>query len=308
MSPTIEEIRSRERALDTWSSPLYPAVFFIGFALEWGLWVDAPFMRLGWIAVLALSLVVASTPWIGSVRHREASAAARRHPARFALLLPALLLHLGAFTLYGPDRRAGSGDSTVTVNQVLMALLDGERMPALLVPAAERTEYEVRFLLRLGADPNAADADGRYPLDVARDPGVLTLLLDRGGRAHSASVAVILLTMARAGEAGILRRLLAVGVHPDLTLSEMEGYGAAHEAAYMDHAEALRVLLEGGADPGRRTARGETVADYARRGQAESVLAVLAEFEAESPRGRRAPVPQTALRPGVEGTSAGARP
>jgi hypothetical protein len=83
--------------------------FLVAMPLEWWLWKDAPFVQLGWQVVLGLSIVVAAVPWIGSVAHPADSAALRRHPARFAFVLPALALHLAIFALYGPYWRSGAG-------------------------------------------------------------------------------------------------------------------------------------------------------------------------------------------------------
>ena len=100
--PTLEDQRERDRIAGSWNSPLYPLVFVVAFAIELALWWQAPFMQLGWQLVLALTVVLASVPWIGSVSHRENSAALRRHGVRFAFLVPALLLHAGWRTSTGP--------------------------------------------------------------------------------------------------------------------------------------------------------------------------------------------------------------
>lgn len=282
--PTLEDQRQYDRFSGSWKSPWYPVVFAVAFGIELALWWRAPFMRIGWQAALALTVVFASVPWIGSVSHRADSAALRRHVARFAFLVPAVLLHAGMALLYGPYWRSGPGDSSVSVNGILRALRDPERMSLLMTEAAARTadaRRDLGFFLRLGADPNRPAADGRYPLDAARSAGAVDALLTGGARKHSRAIATPLRLLAGEGDADTLRRLLAAGVPPDtLEPDDRDGFTAAHEAAYGDHAEALRALLAAGADPARRDRWGRDVADNARRGRSDASLAVLAEHAA----------------------------
>jgi hypothetical protein len=176
--PTLEDSNERDRIAGSWSSPVYPLVFFlVAMPLEWWLWKDAPFMQLGWQVVLGLSIVVAAVPWIGSVAHPADSAALRRHPARFAFVLPALALHLAIFALYGPYWRSGAGDGSVTIHRLVTALREPAQMSTLLVEAVARTGEDpsevlrdIALLRRLGADVNAPAPDGRYPLDAAARP------------------------------------------------------------------------------------------------------------------------------------------
>ncbi len=284
--PTMEDRGECERIAGSWQSPWYPVVFAVGFALELALWWRAPFMQVGWQVGLALTVVLASVPWIGSVAHREESAGLRRLGARFAFVVPAVLLHAGMALLYGPFWRSGPGDGSVTVNRVLLALRDPGRMSVLLVEAGARpadARRDLGFFLRLGADPNRPAADGRYPLDAARSAGAVDALLAGGARRHSPLIAVTLRLLAGENDTETLRRLLAAGVPPDtLEPEDRDGFTAAHEAAYGNHAEALRALLAAGADPSRRDRWGRDVADSARRGNSAEALAVLAERSAGS--------------------------
>lgn len=287
---SIESQAERQRERDAWSSPWYPALFFlVAMPIEIWCWWKAPFMQLGWQVVLGLTIVIAAVPWIGSRQHRADSETLRRHPARFGFLLPALLLHAGMAALYGPYWNAGreAGDGSITINRLLGALLDRQAMATMLVDAAARPDdrsLEIAFLLRLGADANAADARGRHPLDVVADGTSLDRLLDTGAVRHSAAIGRTLIVLAREGDTARLVRLLALGVDADATDPDGDaGYTAAHEAAYSGHAETLRALLAAGADPDRRDAHGKTVTD--RAGDDPDLLAVLAEFD------RRAPVP-----------------
>lgn len=175
---------------------MYPLVFFlVAMPLEWWLWKDAPFMQLGWQVVFGLSIVVAAVPWIGSVAHPADSAALRRHPARFAFVLPALAFHLAIFALYGPYWRSGAGDGSVTIHRLVIALREPAQMSTLLVEVVARTGddpsevlRDIALLRRLGADVNAPAPDGRYPLDAAARPEALAALLDSGARRHSDQV------------------------------------------------------------------------------------------------------------------------
>ena len=284
--PTLEEQRARERVLRSWSSPWYPVIFAVAFGLELGLWWRAPFMQVGWQAALALTVVAASVPWIGSVRHRDDSNALRRHGARFAFLVPALLLHAGMAGLYGPYWRSGPGDGSVGVNRILFALRDPEQMSRLMVEAAARpadAERDLGFFLRLGGDANRPVADGHHPLDAARSAAAADALIAAGAREHSPAIAAPLRLLASEGEAETLRRLLAVGVDPDtLEPDDRDGFTAVHEAAYGNQPDALRVLLAAGADPSRRDRWGRDAADNARRGESEEALAVLTEYASAS--------------------------
>jgi len=282
---SLEAQAELQRERDAWSSPWYPALFFlVAMPIELWCWWEAPYMQFGWQVVLGLTIVVAVVPWIGSRQHRGDSEALRRHPARFGFLLPALLLHAGMFALYGPYWRSGAADGSINVNRLLVGLVDAAAMSELLGPAAEREPREVAFLLRLGADPNGRDASGRHPLDRAMTAQTVDLLLAHGARAHSAAIHRTLNLMAHDASAETLSRLLAAGVDADATdPASDDGYTAAHEAAYGDHAAALRVLLSVGADVQRRDRWGRNVLDHARRGESAAALAVLAEFDHRVP-------------------------
>ncbi|MFJ8106403.1 ankyrin repeat domain-containing protein [Streptomyces sp. NPDC096132] len=120
-----------------------------------------------------------------------------------------------------------------------------------LVGAATCDEAEeVDRLLRAGADPAAADADGTTPL-------------------YAACVQ---------GSADIARSLLAAGAPPD---AESAGPGAEGTplcaAACWGHTETVRVLLAHGADPGLREDHGTgwTPLRWAEAGPHPQTAAVL---------------------------------
>ncbi|MFI7499659.1 ankyrin repeat domain-containing protein [Streptomyces sp. NPDC049687] len=120
-----------------------------------------------------------------------------------------------------------------------------------LVAAATFDEgRRVERLLRAGADPAAADADGTTPLYAACVQGAV----------------------------GIARRLLAAGAPPD---AESAGPGADGTplcaAACWGHTETVRALLAHGADPGLREDHGAgwTPLRWAEAGPHPQTVAVL---------------------------------
>ena len=301
--PTLEDSNERDRIAGSWSSPVYPLVFFlVAMPLEWWPWKDAPFMQLGWQVVLGLSIVVAAVPWIGSVAHPADSAALRRHPARFAFVLPALALHLAIFALYGPYWRSGAGDGSVTIHRLVTALREPAQMSTLLVEAVARTGEDpsevlrdIALLRRLGADVNAPAPDGRYPLDAAARPEALAALLDSGARRHSDQVSAQLRRLVDADDLATLGRLLALGVDPDLVEStEPSGVTALQWAARWEHVEAFDALLAAGARLDRTDRHGRTALDHAHNGGSTAVLERIAQHQgqAQAQAQAQAPAPE----------------
>ncbi len=84
-------------------------------------------------------------------------------------------------------------------------------------------------LLRLGADPNATDSDGRTALMIAAEWG---------------------------GHADTVAALLEGGAAVDAVARD--GWTALMRAAYSGKAECARLLLEAGADASLRATRGES--------------------------------------------------
>ena len=287
---TQQEQREFDRIRGSWSSPWYPALFFlVAMPIEFGWWWKAPFMQFGWQVLLGLTVVVAAVPWIGSRGHAEDSAALRRHPARFAFLLPMLLLHGGMIALYGPYWRSGPGDGSVTVNRLLKAMVEPAMMANLFVDAVARSNEEdasvnlrdIGLLRRLGADVNAPADDGRFPLDVASEPEVFAALVDAGARAHSDQIASLLHSAIGAEDATMVAQLLALGIDPDLLRpDDASRISAAQFAARWGYVKALDTLLAAGASLEHRDAQGRSVLDHATNGADEAILAVIAHHEA----------------------------
>jgi ankyrin repeat protein len=78
---------------------------------------------------------------------------------------------------------------------------------------------------------------------------------------------------AAARDAEAMRQLLEAGADPDSP--QRGGIVALHAAAQCDDVDTTRVLLEHGADPGRRADDGRDAAAFARDAGAERALALL---------------------------------
>lgn len=289
---TMEEQQEFDRIRGSWSSPWYPVLFFlVAMPIEVAWWWKAPFMQFGWQILLGLTIVVAAVPWIGSRGHAADSAALRQHPARFAFLVPMLVLHGGMIALYGPYWRSGPGEGSVTVNRLLKAMVEPATMANLFVAAVSRSNEndasvnlrDIGLLRRLGADVNAPADDGRFPLDVADQSEVFAALLDAGARAHSDHIASLLHRAIDAEDATMLARLLALGVAPDLLRpDDASRISAAQFAARWGYVEALETLLAAGASLAHRDAQGRSVRDHATNGGDADILAVIARHEARA--------------------------
>lgn len=164
-------------------------------------------------------------------------------------------------------------------SQILAALL--ARTPELDVFEAAATGNVERVRSLLDRDPalaNAFAADGFTPLGLAaffRHAAVARLLLDRGADPRIAAknkLAVTPLHSAVATDAApvdisILRMLLDAGA--PVNVPHLGGGTPLHTAAFVGDAEVVRLLLERGCDPSRRTDEGKTAVDIAReRGHA----------------------------------------
>jgi len=115
--------------------------------------------------------------------------------------------------------------------------------------ALERRTASVEPLLRLGADPNAADEHGRTPLESAiegRDPGIVRLLLAAGAHPGPAPGREPPLVLAALGSSDVaLRALLDAGASPDAPGEG--GRTALHVAAGRCDAETVQLLIGAGA-------------------------------------------------------------
>jgi ankyrin repeat protein len=130
----------------------------------------------------------------------------------------------------------------------------GKDITTRLVAAAEAGNLDVvRALLDAGANPDTPDADDNGSLEAASLEGhesVVRLLLDRGADPNWADpheFRTPLMAAAARGHAGVIRLLVACGARVD----ESDDYGetALCCAASAGRVDAVRALLEAGADP-----------------------------------------------------------
>jgi ankyrin repeat protein len=139
----------------------------------------------------------------------------------------------------------------------------------------------VEALIELGADVNVANRDGETPLQVAERGGraEAVRVLSGAGRAPAATTAgpslADLVEAAKVGDVAGIRRI--VGENPYLLNRADERFGATplHWAAVANQVDAVRTLVELGADVDRPNRDGETPLQVAERGGNEDAAAVL---------------------------------
>jgi len=131
----------------------------------------------------------------------------------------------------------------------------GRGSQPLVEAARDGSALAVRTLLKQGADPNSAEADGTTPLHWAvhrNDVASVGALLQAGARAKSANrygVSPIALA-AENGSAEITKRLLDAGA--DANAAQPGGETALMTAARAGDPDTLKVLLARGANPNAR--------------------------------------------------------
>jgi ankyrin repeat protein len=113
----------------------------------------------------------------------------------------------------------------------------------------------VKLLLDAGANPVGQDEFGFAPLLIAsKDLELVNLLLEAGADPNSDLVggATVLHFAARQGNVPLVQRLLAIGMDVDLPESyTADGYTALYRAVEEQHEEAVRTLLDHGANPNK---------------------------------------------------------
>ncbi|OZC04403.1 ankyrin repeat domain-containing protein [Rubricoccus marinus] len=131
---------------------------------------------------------------------------------------------------------------------------------ALLTAARAGHEDAVRLLLARGADPNATDAEGFAPLNVAT-AAISQLLIDAGAEVNVTQDFANRAPLPGAAIDDDLERmqlLLDAGADPDAQLPVLENQGALHFAVTNGSPEAVRILLDAGANPDLPDALGYT--------------------------------------------------
>jgi hypothetical protein len=259
------------------SSPWFGLAFGAAYGLEWLLWRKAPFVTLGFAALMAFSVVVALVPWLTGLSHPQLAAKLRRRARWIWIALPALVLHVAAFAFFGPYVRSGPSTSGAHAGSIAYGMVS-DRAMANHVVAAVRNEdpRDLAFLLRLGADPNVADREGARPIEEAPDVARLRMLVGHGARFEPGGGANALARAAQRGDADMVREQLAAGADPNA--ADAEGWRALHIAAYDDNAAVVRVLLAAGADPALRNDRGETALDVAQRQESLEAAKLLGDL------------------------------
>lgn len=238
----------------------------------------------GELGCLKILLEAGSKPTVPDAKGRTALQLADAWPKRESLPQAKLLLFTKA--LGRADPRATTGQSS----------REGPTRPPTLHEVALRGQVEMAaMLLRLGADPNATEEEGRYgtrqekqagtgtkeasgnrPLQLAALKGhaeMVTLLLRAKARVDLANGQgfLPLHDAALGGSAEVVRRLVTAGAVVDAPATGRgDGQTALQIAAAFGNREAVMALLAAGADPAKRDGRGRTAAELAEAaGQAE---------------------------------------
>lgn len=159
-----------------------------------------------------------------------------------------------------------------------LSAVTGDGRPALHISAREGDAATVARLLDAGAAPDEADAQGHTALHFAASAGhaeVVARLLEAGAdpSARSAADFTPLIAAAMGHGTALVPALIAAGA--DLDVRESGRGGAALHYAAEGAPEAVRALLEAGAEPRPKDAKGHTPLQWARRAKDEASAALL---------------------------------
>ncbi len=183
-------------------------------------------------------------------------------------------------------------------NGILRAQLDGgcnpdltddAQRPALLLATRFGRVEAACLLLAAGAAVDAASRSWETPLYAAASAGheqLFFLLLDAGAdiHRHTKAQSILLHAAANGGSAAILARVLE-SLGDKLNARQRNGSTALIIALQRNHTEAVKLLLEAGANPFLRDAKRRELTEVARSAEARALLTyAMKAASAELPR------------------------
>lgn len=154
----------------------------------------------------------------------------------------------------------------------------GDGVTPLQAATSKNQPDAVKALLKLGADPEVADAQGNRPLHVAAVKGFaeVTRRLCKGKADKQASGqagATPLHLACRKGREETVGALVDAGA--SLDAADLKGSFPLHAAAAGGHEEIVEFLLEHGADPEARDAKGKTAKSVAAKKGYDDVAKII---------------------------------
>jgi uncharacterized protein len=189
----------------------------------------------------------------------------------------------------GLHAAAAKGD----VAEIERLIADGERpnlqdsnsRTPLHVAVYRKHHAAARALLRLGADPNALDAQRYDIVTIAvaqNDIEMLTLVLEGGASARNITTptdGTALMTAAHLGNVDAVQILIAHKAPLDHV--NARGWTALHEAVVLgnggaNHLATVALLIKAGADPEIKDRNGATALTYARQRNYGDMIKILA--------------------------------
>ena len=154
----------------------------------------------------------------------------------------------------------------------------GDGVTPLQAATTKNQPDAVKALLKLGADPEVADAEGNRPLHVAAVKGFAEVArrLCKGKAEKQASGqagATPLHLACRKGREETVGALVDAGA--SLDAADLKGSFPLHAAAAGGHEEIVEFLLERGADPAAKDAKGKTAKSVAAKKGYDDVARII---------------------------------
>lgn len=210
----------------------------------------------------------------------EAAAHCRVNAARFLIEHGADLQAMDDSSATPPDLAAQCPSETRSAFQALMPRPQLAGALSLQHAVAHRQTELVSMLVTMGFSVNAQAADGDRPLNTAAavgDATITKLLLEHGADPNlpSRSGNTPLHDAALHGKADEIGLLLARGARIDAPTLD-DGSTAIHLAASFDRLDAVKALVQHGANITLKNAKGFTAADLAVKNKFTDVSAYLA--------------------------------